>query len=315
MSRIDPAWNKVSWAGGVGPDPTAVAVGEGTVWVAGGDDGTVVRVDPDGPRKASGSRPGAARQRSPSPAGRCGRRRTPETAHRGGTLRAFILRVPESADPDRLAPSGRVHDMGDVLARFARVRRPGRLPAGRGCCRRHDRRRAGHDRAAAEPRRPELRVHAPSRLALLGRDAGPDGGLQGVDGALLTGTRGLSPAEEFPPLYAGIVGARQCMRPRARCDLSRGIEANAEARTITIHLTTPDPDFLSKLTGPVRVRRAGGQPGSRDDRPPAARHWSVPRRRVGRGARRDVRAQPLLRLEPGALPRRGLCRSHRAHGA
>ena len=34
----------------VGRDPTAVAVGEGAVWVAGGDEGTVARVDPDGPR-------------------------------------------------------------------------------------------------------------------------------------------------------------------------------------------------------------------------------------------------------------------------
>ncbi len=50
LSRIDPATNSVTWTGAVGSDPTAVAVGEGAVWVAGGEDGTVIRVDPDGPR-------------------------------------------------------------------------------------------------------------------------------------------------------------------------------------------------------------------------------------------------------------------------
>jgi peptide/nickel transport system substrate-binding protein len=36
----------------------------------------------------------------------------------------------------------------------------------------------------------------------------------------------------------------------ARCDLSRGVETDPRARTITIHLTRPDADFLHKLTHP-----------------------------------------------------------------
>jgi ABC-type transport system substrate-binding protein len=47
--------------------------------------------------------------------------------------------------------------------------------------------------------------------------------------------------------YEAIVGARQCSRHRATCDLSRGIIADDRARTVTFHLTHPDPDFLYKL--------------------------------------------------------------------
>ena len=58
------------------------------------------------------------------------------------------------------------------------------------------------------------------------------------------------------PTSPGIVGARRCISGAARCDLSRGIESDARARTITVHLTAPDPEFLHKLTMPVRLRRA-----------------------------------------------------------
>src|SRR3954470_11429365 len=56
-----PRKNSVSWSGGVGRDPTAVTVGAGSVWVAGGEEGNVARIDPDGPRvverRATGSSP------------------------------------------------------------------------------------------------------------------------------------------------------------------------------------------------------------------------------------------------------------------
>jgi Bacterial extracellular solute-binding proteins, family 5 Middle len=47
--------------------------------------------------------------------------------------------------------------------------------------------------------------------------------------------------------YEAIVGARQCSRQRATCDLSRGIVGDDRARTVTFHLSHPDPDFLYKL--------------------------------------------------------------------
>jgi peptide/nickel transport system substrate-binding protein len=48
--------------------------------------------------------------------------------------------------------------------------------------------------------------------------------------------------------YEAIVGARRCLRHRTACDLSRGIVADDRARTVTFHLSHPDPDFLYKLT-------------------------------------------------------------------
>ena len=47
LQRIDPKTNKlVATIGGVGSNPSAIAVGAGSVWVGSQDDGTVSRVDP-----------------------------------------------------------------------------------------------------------------------------------------------------------------------------------------------------------------------------------------------------------------------------
>ena len=51
------------------------------------------------------------------------------------------------------------------------------------------------------------------------------------------------------PYYGGIVGADRCTKGKA-CDLSRGVVANRAARTVTIHLSAPDGDFLTKLAMP-----------------------------------------------------------------
>jgi ABC-type transport system substrate-binding protein len=39
--------------------------------------------------------------------------------------------------------------------------------------------------------------------------------------------------------YAGIVGARECLREPKRCDLSSGIVTDETARTVTFHLVAP----------------------------------------------------------------------------
>ena len=49
--------------------------------------------------------------------------------------------------------------------------------------------------------------------------------------------------------YTGIVGADRCRKGK-RCDLSRGIVTDREARTVTFKLTAADGDFLSKLALP-----------------------------------------------------------------
>jgi peptide/nickel transport system substrate-binding protein len=51
--------------------------------------------------------------------------------------------------------------------------------------------------------------------------------------------------------YTGIVGANQCHQRPAHCDLRKGIVTSEAARTVTFHLTEPDPDFLYKLAFPM----------------------------------------------------------------
>ena len=67
--------------------------------------------------------------------------------------------------------------------------------------------------------------------------------------------------------YDGIVGGAQCRKHPKRCDLSRGIVADDVARTVTFHLTRPDPDFLYKLAFPSAYVLPGGTP-----RRPAGTH-------------------------------------------
>jgi peptide/nickel transport system substrate-binding protein len=45
--------------------------------------------------------------------------------------------------------------------------------------------------------------------------------------------------------YSGIVGASKCSTKG--CDLSKGVVADDQNYTLTIHLTAPDPEFLDKL--------------------------------------------------------------------
>src|SRR3954454_22662506 len=66
--------------------------------------------------------------------------------------------------------------------------------------------------------------------------------------------------DNFPPYFSGSVGAPRCIRRPARCDLSRGIESDAHARPITVHLTAPAPDFLHKLTMPFASVVPAGTP-------------------------------------------------------
>ena len=122
------------------------------------------------------------------------------------------------------------------------------------------RRRAGHAASCAEPGRAHLRLHPATRHPLLRRDAGQPGRLPRVDGAL------PAISAKLPALFTGIVGARRCISEPARCDLSRGIESDTRARTITVHLTAPDPDFLHKLTTPFAYVVPAGTPARAADK-------------------------------------------------
>ena len=60
--------------------------------------------------------------------------------------------------------------------------------------------------------------------------------------------------------YAGIVGADACLKTPATCTLKGGVSANAAARTVTINLTAPDPEFKYKLSVPHASILPAGTP-------------------------------------------------------
>ncbi|MEO8690859.1 MAG: ABC transporter substrate-binding protein [Solirubrobacteraceae bacterium] len=251
LSRIDPAKNSVSWSGEVGSDPTAVAVGGGGVWVAGGEEGTIVRIDPDVPRVIeklkTGNNPAAIAVAGGSVWAAAG---APLAAHRGGTLRAAIpygvgMGIPMDWLHWQAFTTWGTSQLSslayDGLVAYRRVDGP-----------------AGATLVGA------LATSVPAPT-----DAGRTyvftlrSGLRYSDGRpvlptdfrasmerFLQATRDYSQAHQFPPFYEAIAGAPRCMNGDARCDLARGIETDVPSRTITIHLTRPEGDFLHKLTMP-----------------------------------------------------------------
>jgi YVTN family beta-propeller protein len=259
LSRIDPATNAVSWTVRVGRDPAAVTAAAGAVWVAGAEDGTVARVDPQAPRVLDTIQTGnsptaiAATDGAVWAAGVA-----PQAAHRGGTLRVLL----DELTLDWLSPEGyawptmQVTSLAyDGLVAYRRVAgAAGATLVG------------GLATSAPAPSR-DGRTYAftlrPGLRYSDGRPVRPDDFRASIE-RLMRVTRDV-----FSPYYGSIVGAERCMHTPARCDLSAGIETDARARTITVHLTRPDGDFLHKLTLPFAYVVPADTPERLDgDRPP-----------------------------------------------
>jgi peptide/nickel transport system substrate-binding protein len=62
--------------------------------------------------------------------------------------------------------------------------------------------------------------------------------------------------------YSGIVGAAECGRHRATCDLSKGIVTDDNAGTVTFHLVEPNADFLQALALTFAVAVPASVPSS-----------------------------------------------------
>ena len=256
LARIDPVKNSVSWSVAVGRDPTAVAAGNGAVWVTRGDAGTVTRVDPDRPQRIetvkTGSSPAAIALAGGSVWAAAG---TPEAAHRGGTLRVLVPRPADSSVPmDWLHwrayttwATAQLSSLAyDGLVAYRRV-----------------------EGAAGATIVGALATNAPL--------PSPDGrtytftlrpGVRYSDGTLVRPEDFRASMErvlraagtDLPEFFTAIAGAPQCVHRPAQCDLSRGIETDASARTITIHLTRRDAEFMHKLTLPFAYVVPSGSP-------------------------------------------------------
>jgi peptide/nickel transport system substrate-binding protein len=247
LSKLDPARNRVEGTVAIGADPTAVAVGEGSVWVAGGEEGTVAQVDPAGPHVVKRLKTGS----SPSGLAVAGgsvwaAADAPQSAHRGGTLRVFLPRDSGAAVPvDWLDPLSYTNIVSQQVSSLAYD--------GLVAYRRVDGAAGATLVGALATTVPEPTDDGLTYLFSLrpgvrysdGTAVRPTDFRASVE-RFLQATRGFSSQEALPPLFDGIVGARRCSTDR--CDLSRGIETDDAARTITIHLTRPDSDQLNKLT-------------------------------------------------------------------
>ena len=246
VSRIDPRTDTVTETLGVGTEPTAIAAGEGAVWVANRGDGTLARIDPSIPRVTEtievGGNPSALAIADGSVWTTA---LASAESHRGGTLR---LKWPKYApiaacrcvDPiayanfqswwlaalsyDGLVAYRRVGGAGGARL-VANLASEVPEPSADGRTYVFELRR-GIRFSNGAPVRPEDFRHSLERFLRLDVDA---------------------PSSYFD----GVLGARGCRAKPRSCDLSKGIETNPKARTITIHLRAPDTEFLHELALPL----------------------------------------------------------------
>jgi YVTN family beta-propeller protein len=300
LSRIDPATNAVSGTVRVGTDPRAVAAGGRAVWVAGGEEGTVVRVDPRGPRVLSRLRTGSSPTAVAFAAGSVWAGATgTAAAHRGGTLRVI---VPDPAS----VPANWLNDLGygfdtwmlDSLAYDGLVayRRADGV--------------AGATLVGALATRPpppssDGRTYVFTLRKALSYSNGNPVQVSDFRASMERYLRVTGDA--LPPFYARIAGVPRCMRRPARCDLSRGIDSDPAARTITLHLTAPDPELLDKLTLPFAFVVPPGTPAteSMDLAPPGTGPYRIASADAHRGWRlvRNPRFRPTAARPAGFADR------------
>jgi peptide/nickel transport system substrate-binding protein len=310
LSKIDPARNVEVGRVGIGNDPTGVAVGEGSVWVSGGEEGIVARVDPNHPgdieRWKTGSSPAAIAVAGGSVWTAAD---APLAAHRGGTLHARVPRDPGVPVPlDWLHWAAYSHFAipqltslaYDGLVAYRRVEGPaGATLVGA---------LATHVPEPSDDGRTYVFTLRPGTRFSDGRPVRPIDVRDSME-RFLQGTRARTQDRELPEFFAGIVGARRCMAGKARCDLARGIETDAAAHTVTIHLVRPDADFLHKLASifgyivPAgSARRAATGPPPPGTGPYRVAAWDV--RRGGTLVRnRSFRPNPARPLGPGFADR------------
>jgi len=237
ISKLDPETLTVGDVVRVGKSPAGVAAGPDAVWVANAGDGSISRFDPSNTADVE-STPLENPPRGVvlAPQGLYVAVGSRGTEHRGGTLEV-LTGVLDSVDP-ALAysfESWAVLTMtNDGLVGFRKV--------------------GGAQGAQLVP---DLATELPAPT-----DSGKTYTFQVRPGIRYSNGKLVQPGDfrralervfelESPgaPYYGGIVGADLCARGEA-CDLSRGVVTNRAARTVTIHLSAPDGDLLTKLAMP-----------------------------------------------------------------
>jgi YVTN family beta-propeller protein len=235
VSRIDPSSNVVTGFT-VGPGPSSVLASDGAIWVADSYGSRIDRVDPATNNVVRTIAVGSGPQDLASIGGRIWlSARETAAVHRGGTLRLFDWRDPDSLDVGAgYAPASwsLFAATGDGLVGFKRV--------------------GGLDGGTLVP---DLATSLPKPT-----DGGRTytfqmrRGIRYSNGGLVRASdvrRALERVFRFDvgsDFYRGLVGADACSK--ARCDLSRGVVADDGSGTVTLHLRKPDPELLYKLAIP-----------------------------------------------------------------
>jgi YVTN family beta-propeller protein len=248
--RIATATSKVEAIVAVGGGPSGIALAPDgkSVWVANNLDGTLSKIDPTVDRVVKTVSIGDLPQGVAVSAGRAYvAARGTGSAHRGGTLTVVVPNLagvytapfPKALDPAQGYTSWELLTLtNDGLVGYARSGGTGSSSV-------------VPDLAVSLPTvtdggrtytfqvRPGIRYStgAPLRVEDFRR---------GIERAL-----SISGGEPPSSHLNEIVGATECVRTPERCDLSKGIVADAGSDTVTFHLSAADPDFLYKLALPI----------------------------------------------------------------
>jgi YVTN family beta-propeller protein len=263
VNRIDPETGGIDETIPVGANPGGVAVSGGSVWVTSASDGSIRKI------AVPGSEPvtmtplgGQAGDLAVGGAGLWVSVRGPTSAHRGGTLTVLVdENVWDSIDPALayIDTSWSVQTLvGDGLLGY---------------------RRAGG--VAGATLIPDLATTIPNPTDVgttytfqlrsgirysTGNPVMPEDFRRAIERLFeVTDSEGfLSGGYVY---FTAIAGADDCLPISIHCDLSRGIVADDDARTVTFHLDHPDPDFPYGLTLPFAFPVPAATPGTESKTP------------------------------------------------
>jgi ABC-type transport system substrate-binding protein len=251
ISRVDSRTGVVNGTYKVATEATSLAVGDGAVWVADKPAGMVVRVDPTGgdivERMRIRTSPTALALEDGAPWTAAV---APPASHRGGTLRVELEFCGDPYCAEPASTFGQAWPMAmlayDGLVGYRHV-------AGT----------AGETivpalaSAVPEPRDGGLTYVFTLREGLRYSDGRPVKAAD-VRSSFERAVR-ISYAPEF---LTAIDGVPACLGKPGRCDLSRGVQTDDNARTVTLRLTRPDPELLRKLAMPLASVVPPGSPST-----------------------------------------------------
>jgi YVTN family beta-propeller protein len=239
LSRIDPRRDAVVATVPLGGAPTTLEQSDGYLWVGDARHGTLQRLDPRRGTITNTLRIGAGVSALGFAGGLWLAVDRPPSSHRGGTLASIASYAaidtidPAASSSPNVAPPQLFGLTNDGLVTLDHV------GGGNGT-------RLVPDLALSLPTPTgNRRIYAfqirPGIRYSTGGLVEPSDVTHSFERLFEIGSSGAA-------YYEAIAGTRACRHASTGCDLARGIVADDPTRTVTFHLTRPDPDFLYKLT-------------------------------------------------------------------